>query len=511
MRKSNRWTLRRRINVGLVVLLIIAAGASATAIYNSGNALHLLHQQQSSIMPASADASALVAAMVDQETGVRGFLLTGDPTYLQPYNSGRAQVQSLETKLSRELVGYSADLRRLQGTQAAYQRWLTESAEPTIALVRSDQRSVASSAVNVAEGKTLFDAIRSQVAGLTSALGASSAAAAAQLVHQQTQELDLAILRSLVIVGLVVVAVWTARRWLLRPIDATADQVRKVAGGDIDLQIQPSGPPELAELGGHVEAMRRRLRDELDEARAARESLAQEGVVTDLIRAELAPPEGLEFPGLLLHGRVLSAEGVLAGDWYDAVALPGDKVAVVVADISGHGPAAGMFALNLKHLLLPVLHLGLDPGQALRWVDGQLDRSDEQFASAAVLELDPATRTCRWASAGHPSALHIGGGEVQTLDPTGPILGPLGGEWGTITFQLEPEDVIVLYTDGLPEARSADGSPFGDEELARQALANSQAGVEELVERLVSGVREHAGGPLADDATVVALGVAAGR
>ena len=509
MRELSRWTLRRRINLGLAAILVIAVATGAATIYSSDHALRVLHQEQSSVLPASADAASLTAAMVDQETGVRGYLLTANAVYLQPYDSGRSSVRSLDTKLSSELAGHHQDLSRLNAVETAYRNWVTDSAEPTIALVRSDQLSVAASPANVAVGKTLFDAIRTHLTSLTSSLGSESSAAASQLATQQRQELEVAVLRSVVIVILVAGAGWVVRRWLLAPIDATAAQVRKVAGGDIDLQIQPSGPPEVYQLGGDVEAMRRRLRDELDEARTARESLAHEGVLTDLIRNELAPSPAPVVPGLDLWGRVLSAEGVLAGDWYDVVPLPDGKVVVVVADISGHGPAAGMFALNLKHLLLPVLHLGLDPGQALAWVDGQLDRSDEQFATAAVLELDPATGACRWASAGHPSALLIRRGRVQTLEPTGPILGPLGGDWGTRDLRLEPEDVVVLYTDGLPEARSAQGLPFGDDALARRAMAHAHSGAEELVEQLLSGVREHSGGPLADDATVVAVGVTA--
>src|SRR5215468_112540 len=80
------------------------------------------------------------------------------------------------------------------------------------------------------------------------------------------------------------------------------------------------------------------------------EALAQEGPAVVALRDALTPST-LHASGMVLRGRVDPAEGELAGDWFDSFDLPHGRVGLVVGDVSGHGAAAGVFALRLKQLL----------------------------------------------------------------------------------------------------------------------------------------------------------------
>jgi serine phosphatase RsbU (regulator of sigma subunit) len=261
-------------------------------------------------------------------------------------------------------------------------------------------------------------------------------------------------------------------------------------------------------LSRDVELMRRRLRDELEAARQSREALALRSEVTVRLREVLEPSmSGADGP-VHARGLLLPAEGVLAGDWFDVIALPSGAVATVVVDISGHGAVAGIFALQVKEHLLGALRLGLDPGAAFAFAAGQIGITEEQFATGVIVCLDPARGTCQWANAGHPAVLRARNGRVTQFGLTGPIVGPLDGAWETLSADCAAGDVLVLCTDGIIEARNGEGEELGMAALARIVQQHAADGPDELAERILSTAREHTAGVMADDATVLVCEVA---
>jgi len=316
----------------------------------------------------------------------------------------------------------------------------------------------------------------------------------------------LVVVRAGIVLLLVVLTLFLLRRWVNDPIERLARDVRTVADGDLDRPIDPAGPPELASLGTDIEAMRRRLRDEADELRQVREALAERSPLQLLLREELeASSEGL---GTAVAGRLLPAEGVLAGDWYDTWDRSGSGVAAVLVDISGHGPAAGLFALKIKHLLTPAVRSGNAPGAAFDYVAEECGETGEQFATGIVVEIDETGRRCRYANAGHPPGLLFRGDSVTELSTTGPLLCALPGSWRTASVEVRPGDVIVLSTDGVTEARRPDGSEFGLDGLIEAVRGHRGNGdADSLAEALVSALRESCTLPLKDDATIVVVHV----
>ena len=112
--------------------------------------------------------------------------------------------------------------------------------------------------------------------------------------------------------------------------------------------------------------MRRRILAEVDDAIRARESLAQRGMIVLTLRDELAPPPVAPPEGLEVALRFRPSETLVAGDWYE-FRREGSRLTFVVADVSGHGPTAGVFALKTKLLVQVALRQGLGPAAAMAW------------------------------------------------------------------------------------------------------------------------------------------------
>jgi serine phosphatase RsbU (regulator of sigma subunit) len=137
----------------------------------------------------------------------------------------------------------------------------------------------------------------------------------------------------------------------------------------------------------------------------------------------------------------------------------------------------------------------------------------EVFSTAVLLELDTDTGLLQWANAGHPEPLLLRGGKlIKTLSiDSRPPLGLgylLDGESPTIGHeQLEPGDRILLFTDGVVEARSPDGDFFGVERLADLAIRHLAGGLSapETIRRIVRELLEHQQNQLADDASMLLL------
>jgi sigma-B regulation protein RsbU (phosphoserine phosphatase) len=299
------------------------------------------------------------------------------------------------------------------------------------------------------------------------------------------------------------------RRWVLAPLDDLRRQLRGVArDGHREQVIVATGPPELRAVGIDAESMRRALLAETDAARAADEGLEQEGPVVAAIRADLAVESDPIAAGLEVHGRVEAAHGVLAGDWWGVLPLEGGRTALLLVDVAGHGELAGLVLQRLRSVMTVALRSGLDPGAALtRGAVSFSDAADGRFATAFVAVVDPSQDTVSWANAGHPAGWLLPGGDCgrrTTLTTTGPLLSALGGAWTTETAGLAAGDVLLVWSDGLVEARDA------DREMSDAHLAGIVSGIDtreprELVARMLADVRAQSPDWRRDDVTLVAL------
>ncbi len=226
------------------------------------------------------------------------------------------------------------------------------------------------------------------------------------------------------------------------------------------------------------------------------------------IQRELLPPEAPQLPGLRIAARSLPAAEV-SGDFYDWLLLEdGKRLAFTVADVTGHGVGPALLAAEVRGEIRALLPLDPDPGRVLGRVHANLRETLDpgRFLTLFLGLLEPAHGRLAWASAGAPEALLWTPAGQEALGRTGPPLGVdvEAGHETQVREGLGPGTGLLLYTDGLAEARSAAGEVFGAERLAAEIRA-WKGGAGGLLDRLLAEAEAFAGGRRQDDTTAMAL------
>lgn len=221
------------------------------------------------------------------------------------------------------------------------------------------------------------------------------------------------------------------------------------------------------------------------------------------------PPLTFVTPRVAIAGVLVPTEEV-AGDSFD-YAVNGDVAHIAILDAMGHGLEATL----MSALTLGALRNTRRRGETLLETVLTADREiaerfgPERFVTAIVGELDTRLGTWQWITCGHPPALVVRGGRVvKKLESSmNPPLGMIGGSPQVGTERLEPGDRLVLYTDGVTEARNESGDFFGPDRLAdfvTRKTADARPAAETL-RRLTMAILDHQAGMLQDDATTVLI------
>jgi serine phosphatase RsbU (regulator of sigma subunit) len=253
-----------------------------------------------------------------------------------------------------------------------------------------------------------------------------------------------------------------------------------------------------ARLAEERSQLERRAEEVLDQADSAPRRWAD----------RLAPEDLGDFTGFEL-GRVYQAgAGLMAGDFYDVFRLAPTRVAAVIGDVTGHGIEASITAFQVKYLLRVFLTQFRDPAQALEELNTQMSatsRDAEEFISLCVVVFDTQAGTLRVASAGHPAAWLWHEREVQPLRATGPLLmlDPKG-TYVSREIPLNLGDVLLMYTDGLAEARDGEHL-FGEERIANTLRRDPGVDPDVLCKSLLEAARDFASEPMNDDIAILAL------
>jgi len=305
-----------------------------------------------------------------------------------------------------------------------------------------------------------------------------------------------------VLLGLTVNLILSFSRNLRLLFRNETEVLERVTQGDLSRMVPVATRDEFGLIAAYTNAMIEALRHRIRLLSALK--LAEE------VQANLLPARPPDIPGVELAAASRYCEEI-GGDYYDYIPLPEGAVAVVVADVSGHGVDAALFMASARSFLLSQAQRFRGGSRLLRVVNRYITRDSGatgRFISLFFLEIRPAERRLRWIRAGHlPGWLYKpASGRFRALDGRGMALG-VSEETQFPEYEhagWEPGAVVVLATDGLVESRSPQGEFFGEERL--QAAIRAEAGLPAaaLRDRLIAQVEEFRGAARQeDDVTLV--------
>ena len=297
---------------------------------------------------------------------------------------------------------------------------------------------------------------------------------------------------------------------LSRAVNRMSAATAAVRRADFSVRIPVRRRDQLGELQRSFNEMTAHLQ-ELVAAAAQKEALEKELAIARSVQESLLPTdpptgEAVEFA---THFEPSAAIG---GDYFDIMRLDLDRVAVVIADVSGHGLSAGLRMAMVKGGLQILVEEDHSPDDVFRRLDTLLRArgSRRSFVTATLALLDLSTGRLEITNAGHPPCYLLTARGIEEIMLPSSALGGLGHEYGRAVRQLQPGDTVVWLSDGLIEATDAGARPFGYERVV-QTLAAGDREPPAVRRRLLTAVAEHTSGAAAeDDRTLVVMRYAGG-
>ena len=333
-------------------------------------------------------------------------------------------------------------------------------------------------------------------------------------VHRQ-------LIMNLVLMGiglilLLIIIAFTGFR-IVSPVRRLAIAVRQLGQGDLDVRVPPPpGRDEIGALARGFNDMTERLQDNIQDL--ARETAARERVESEMRLArkvqEMLLPDA--FPALTDRDDVEvwalnEPARVVAGDFFDVIDH-GDRITVVMADVSGKGAGPAMF-MSMARTIIRMLDVdGLPLSELVLELNKRLypDSHGAMFVTMVILRYETATGRMQIVNGGHPPPIRImPDGRVDAIgNSTGPLVGAIDdAEWNTIDAMLEPGEQLLLYTDGVTEAADQDKNLLGVHGLLDLLQTNGlpAKSPDVLCQSLVESVRAREQGEASDDVTILIL------
>jgi serine phosphatase RsbU (regulator of sigma subunit)/HAMP domain-containing protein len=236
---------------------------------------------------------------------------------------------------------------------------------------------------------------------------------------------------------------------------------------------------------------------------------SREHRIAHRLQTSIRPEQLPEFPGLETGTAYVPAaapDAEIGGDFYDMMAGPDGRPFVVIGDVAGKGIEAATKTSMIRYSVRALVAAGFSPAMVLaelnRLVCATGEPSDIVTLWVGAVETD-AGRVV-WADGGHPPGLvRRANGQTDLLGPTGPLLGAIStAEYDERACDLDEGDLLVLYTDGVTEARRGNKF-FGDERL-RESLVD-EGSAQDVADRVLGDVRRFVRGDLRDDVAVLAV------
>src|SRR5262245_15071328 len=238
-----------------------------------------------------------------------------------------------------------------------------------------------------------------------------------------------------------------------------------------------------------------------------RQMLERDFEMAAQIQAELLPQPDFTF-GAWQVARHYESAGPVSGDYCDLASDGDGSFFFMLGDVSGKGVAAAMLMTQLHAMFRSLKSVGLPLTQIVERASRLLSESSlpTQYATLVCGKAD-AAGSVEICNAGHLPVLWLNGGDVKTIDATGLPVGVFSEqEFSSHTVRLQPGDSLLLYTDGLSEARDVHGGEYGMERLTKLAPAIRATSPRAMISACLEDLKMFSGGARkSDDLTMMAM------
>ena len=433
------------------VILVFALAIAVTGAFSTRAQIRASFDREKRIQSAQLALEVLLRVQLDEETSVRGYAITRDAAFLDPYNVALAQFAPIRRQLVTTLVNehLTGGLELLAEFDRVHQDWHATVAEP---LIRNPNRR---GAIDLQKrGKAMIDQERADAQALEQILADRNAT-----VGQQTQ-----------------------------------DETNRT------LYVRAAWLVIFGLLAILFNAYRARLNRELEEEKTTTQTLQR------AFKSEFEVLPNCELGSAYVSAARHAAVG---GDVFDVYKLSNELALLMIADVSGKGIDAAVITAFIKFTIRGIALRRRDPAAILAEFNTAFPRAVQNpylFVSMLVGVLDFERLTFAYASGGHDSAyLRRADGTASQLQVTGPILGVMEEPFESRMLLLEPGDTLILTTDGFTEARNARGVQLQDSATA--VISRLRGSAQGMVDGLIGVLRAYAKDTLSDDVAFVAVKV----
>ena len=306
--------------------------------------------------------------------------------------------------------------------------------------------------------------------------------------------------------------------WLTRPIRRVVKGMETVGDGDLEHKLERFHETEFDRMSGifnkmtgSLKLMMRKLADTVRENERVRREIE---IATEIQRS-IFPEHPPEVAGLEIEAKSVPAKEV-GGDYYDFIpASSGDQMGFIIADASGKGLPGTLYMTRSRSVFRVISSEAEHPGEILSrsnsYIAADASSGKGMFITVLYLLYDKAKKRMTCANAGHYPPLWFKAKEkvFAEITASGVPVGILPEQtYQEETIQLAPQDLLVLYTDGVTEAKATHGEMFGVEMLKRLVEQNCSLSAHDLFEKIEAGIKEFIGNaPPFDDMTLIVIKV----
>jgi phosphoserine phosphatase RsbU/P len=305
----------------------------------------------------------------------------------------------------------------------------------------------------------------------------------------------------------------------IRALNRDVPVVAMTAWGSIELAVDAmrTGVDDFIQKPWDNAQLLSHLRTQIEQGRAhSRQQLApaDSGRANELaaareIQRNLLPTTLPAAPGLQVAA-FWEPAGDVGGDFYDGASLGESSAWLCIGDVAGKGISAALLMASVQSMVRSSARAQLDPAALCASVNRELctQMTSGRFVTFFYCVYDATTRRLTYTNAGHNPPLLVRSNGTIRLARGGPVLGVFPqSRFDSGEVELEDGDRLVLFTDGITEARSASGGEFGEERLERIVAASPQVSARALSDRILSAARTFRGEAFEDDATLIVIGV----